>query len=101
MLYSYLDNEYPVIINKKRIKNSYIRVSDDLKIVINTNIIVSNKYISSLIESNRSSIDRMLDKKIKRKLDNNQVKILGNTYNVIYSSSFEKIEYRDNYIFVK
>ena len=63
MLYSYLDNEYPVIINKKRIKNSYIRVSDDLKIVINTNIIVSNKYISSLIESNRSSIDRMLDKK--------------------------------------
>ena len=49
MLYSYLDNEYPVIINKKRIKNSYIRVSDDLKIVINTNIIVSNKYISSLI----------------------------------------------------
>ena len=43
----------------------------------------------------------MLDKKIKRKLDNNQVKILGNTYNVIYSSSFEKIEYRDNYIFVK
>ena len=101
MLYSYLDNEYPIIINKKRIKNTYIRVSDDLKIVINTNIIVSNKYISSLIESNRSSIDRMLDKKLKRKLDNNQVKILGNTYNVIYSSSFEKIEYKDNYIFVK
>ena len=36
---------YEVIVEKKRIKNTYIRVKEDLKIYVSTNILTSKKYV--------------------------------------------------------
>ena len=41
-----------VVIIRKKIKNTYIRVKQDLKVYVTTNILTSDKYISDLIEKN-------------------------------------------------
>lgn len=50
------DEGYEVIVEKKRIKNTYIRVKEDLKIYVSTNILTSKKYIEDLILKNEDSI---------------------------------------------
>ena len=39
-----------VVIIKKNIKNTYIRVKDDLKVYVTTNMLTSNLYLTNLIK---------------------------------------------------
>ena len=48
-----------VVIIRKKIKNTYIRVKQDLKVYVTTNIITSDKYISDLIEKNYDYVVKM------------------------------------------
>ena len=61
------DTNYPVIIIKKNNKNTYIRVTEDLNIIVTTNYFVTNKSIEKLLEQNSTYINKMIDKR-KNKL---------------------------------
>ena len=100
MKFTYKDNDYNIIIDKKRIKNTYIRVKDDLNIYISTNIFTSKSYIDKLINDNRASIEKMIDVKLKRKEKSEKFFYLGKEYNVVKLSSIKKPTIDDNYIYV-
>ena len=53
------NNQYNIIIKKKRIKNTYIRVKDDLKVYVTTNMLTSNLYITNLVNDNIGYITKM------------------------------------------
>ena len=44
---------YPVVIDKKKNKNTYIRVNQDLEIYVTTSYFTTNKAIMKLIKENK------------------------------------------------
>lgn len=95
------DEGYEVIVEKKRIKNTYIRVKEDLKIYVSTNILTSKKYIEDLILKNEDSIYKMVERERKKVLKSSKFYYLGNEYNVILCNNFKKPVIDGNNIFVK
>ena len=88
--YYYLkdDTNYPVTIIKKNNKNTYIRVTEDLNIIVTTNYFVTNKSIEKLLEQNSTYINKMIDKrknKLTKKNNNNDynISIFEENYQVI------------------
>lgn len=86
MHFNYLDNDYLVIIEKKNNKNLYIRVTDNLEIKVTCNYFFTKLSIKKVLENNRRSIEKMIDKqiiknKMQKKESNN---LLGENLNVIY-----------------
>lgn len=84
MKFSIDNKEIDVIINRKNIKNIYIRVKDNI-IIVNANKNASDKYIESLLKKEVNSLKKMLEKNVEKKSD--KVYYLGNelkyTYNLI------------------
>ena len=83
-MFIYNGKKYQIIVEKKKIKNMYLRIRDDLTIYITTNLFTSKKQIQKFIDDNYNSICKMIDKKI---LINSKEKLfyyLGNRYDIIY-----------------
>ena len=55
-----------VFITKKRQKNTYIRVKEDLNIYVTTNYFTTKEDILKLIENNKTSISRMITRQEKK-----------------------------------
>lgn len=97
-----IDNEYyEVVILKKRIKNTYIRVKDDLKIYVSTNVLVSDKSILKLINTNESSVKKMIERQKSKIEKNSKFFYLGEEYKVIICNVFKTPTIDENYIYVK
>lgn len=80
------DTDYDVIIEKKaKNKNTYIRVKQDLKIYVTTNILTTNKYIEKLLENNYKAIYKMLEKEYRKLENNSDFNYLGERYDIIYT----------------
>ncbi len=96
-----IDNQYyEVIIIKKKIKNTYLRVKEDLKIYASTNRFVSEKHILQLIKDNKDTIKNMIDRE-KRKIEKkSKFFYLGKEYNVVLCSVFKTPKLEDDSIFV-
>lgn len=75
------------IIKKKTTKNTYIRVKDDGTIYVTTNSFVSDKKIIKLIEDNLESIKKMIEKKEKKKNNENYFWYLGEKYDIVYTNN--------------
>ena len=85
MKFEYNNNEYDIVIEKKKTnKNTYIRVKNDLTIYVTTSIFASTKDITKLIEENSSSIVRMINSQLKKKDSNDGFFYLGKKYDPIY-----------------
>lgn len=86
MHFNYLDKDYLVIIEKKNNKNLYIRITEDLKIKITCNYLFTKLSIKKVLEDNRQSIEKMIDKQIKKNETNKREynNLLGKKLNVIY-----------------
>lgn len=94
------ENTYDVeVIKKRTTKNTYIRVNDDLKVVVTTNIFTSDKSIKKLIEENFKSIERMILNKEKKKNYESQFHYLGKTYDIIYTNG-NNISIGDSKVFI-
>jgi len=91
------DNSYNVEIIKKNNKNTYIRVKDG-RIIVTTNYFTSKNSIIKLIENNKDSIVKMIDKDSKRNEKNDNFYYFGKKYDIIYG--FSKIEISDDKIYV-
>jgi len=76
MKFKYKNYDIDVIINRKKIKNLYIRIKDG-KIVVNTNTYTSDKYIENLLERERISIEGMLEKEKIKAIPSNIIQYLG------------------------
>lgn len=90
-MYITIDNvDYEIIILKKRIKNTYIRVKEDLKIYVTTSKWTSNNDIKKLIERELDNIRKMINKQLRR-LDES-TRILGIDIDIIVISNLKEPE---------
>ena len=100
MKFVYDNNEYDIIINKKRsTKNTYIRVNSDLEIVISCNSFTPNIFIKNLIKNNTNGIIKMIEVQKNKKKNNDGFFYLGNRYEIIYKD-IKDIEFDDQYVYM-
>lgn len=87
MVFEFQGNSYPVeVIRKPRNKNSYLRVREDFTLSISTNRFTSDRAILKMMEENRSSIEKMYEKQIKKKEATDGFFYLGKRYDVVLCS---------------
>lgn len=90
-----------VIIEDKPNKNLYIRVTDNLELLVTCNKKVSEKEILNIINKNSKSLIKMYNRKIKE-LDNNSIfYYLGKPYTIIYNKEIKKYYIEEDCIIVK
>ena len=82
MIFNYNNKDYEVEIIKKNNKNTYIRIKNN-HIYVTTSYFTSKHTIAKLLENNRISIDKMIEKSIKKENNKKTFKILGIPYQVI------------------
>ena len=68
---------FDVVIIKKRIKNIYFRIKEDLKIYVSCSYLCSNSYIEKLLIKNENDIIKMYNNMKTKVSDNNNVYYLG------------------------
>lgn len=101
MKYKYLDNEYQIIVIRKKNKNTYIRIDDNLNIVVTTSFFTPDFTIKKMIEKNSTSVNKMLNKKKMEKEKEEEFYYLGKKYDIIVVSTIDNIEFHDNYLYIK
>lgn len=102
MFFNYKNNDYEVIIDRKRIKNLYIKVKDDLKIYISSPLLYTNFIVKKILRDNRKSVEKMLDKQISKN-NKNHVEdnmYLGKKITICYEN-IKKPFIKDNILYVK
>ena len=73
-----------VIINRKKIKNIYFRVKEDLKLYISCNILCTNSYIEKLIIKNKKDIIKMYNNMLSKEIEDGYIYYLGNKMKYVY-----------------
>ena len=88
-----IDNKvYEVVIIKKRNKNTYIRVKDDMKIYVTTNYLTSKRYIKNLLDENYSYLVKMIKNMCKKNEKKDLFFYLGNSYDIIFVNDLKKVD---------
>ena len=90
-----------VVIIRKKIKNTYIRVKQDLKVYVTTNILTSDKYIRDLIEKNYDYVVKMYLSSLKREVKNSKFFYLGKEYKVVLLNTVKSPKIVEDYIYTK
>ena len=100
MYFEYNGYKYPVIVTRKNNKNLYIRVSDDLDVIVTCPYLYTDLLIKKVIRSNETSIIKMLNKQKTRNEKENYDALLGKSINVIYNDVKKPI-FKDYTLIVK
>lgn len=85
MKYIFDDIEVDVVIERKKIKNIYFKVKDDLKLYVSCGYLCSDKYIEKLLDDNKNSVIRMYNNMLNKVSIKNDVYYLGSKMNYIYN----------------
>ena len=80
------DITFDVIITRKKIKNIYFRIKEDLKIYVSCNSLCSNKYIEKLLIENSGDLIKMYNTMSKKFIESKEIYYLGNKLNYEYAS---------------
>lgn len=100
MQFEYKDKSYDIVVLKKRTtKNLYIKVKDDLKIYITCNTFTSDREIKRIVNNNRKSIERMLDRAIMLDEKKQDFYFLGKKYDIVYTN-IDEVSLGENKIFL-
>ena len=100
MEFDYKDKSYDIVVLKKRTtKNLYIKVKDDLKIYITCNTFTSDREIKRIVDNNRKSIERMLDRAIMLDEKKQDFYFLGKKYDIVYTN-IDEVSLGENKIFL-
>ena len=78
------DKVIKVIITRKKNKNTYLRIKDDLNIYVTTNYFIKEKDILKLIDDNMPQIIKMLNRMERKKKQEENFYYLGRKYDLIY-----------------
>lgn len=100
MYFNYQDKDYLVIIEKKNNKNLYIRVTSNLEIKITCNYLYSKSSIKKILEDNRKSVEKMLNKQIIKNNANTKYSLLGHELIIKYKD-VRKPLLEDNILTIK
>ena len=100
MIYEIDGNEYDIKIVRKHNKNSYIRVKEDMSILITTGYFTTKRDIKKMLDSNLSSLRKMLNRQYRRLEKNNSFFYLGNSYDIIEIPTIDSIEFDNNYVYI-
>lgn len=92
--------EYNVVIEKKKNKNTYIRVKEDMSIFITTNYLTTKKYIKKLLDENKDAVIKMLNRQAKVNEKAKSFFYLGRSYDIIEVSTMKDIEIDSKYIYM-
>ncbi len=98
---NYNGKKYEVKIIKKNIKNTYIRVKEDMIIYVTTNYFTPLDYIKKLIEENIINIYKMIDRQTKKLEKKEHYYLLGKKYDIILCNIFNKSVIDENKIYTK
>ena len=99
MIYTINSKDFEVVIIKKRNKNTYIRVKEDMKIYVTTNFLVSKKYIKKLLDDNYDYLVKMINSMCKKNEKKNLFFYLGNSYDIIFVNDLKKVDVdSDNFV---
>ena len=101
MKYKIDEEYYDVVVEKKNNKNTYLRVKDDLTILITTNFFTSKHSIKKLLDTHKEDLVKMIAKKRKDKEKEENFYYLGKKYDIIEVYTMNNIEFDDTYVFVK
>lgn len=100
MRFEYKDKSYDIVVLKKRTtKNLYIKVKDDLKIYITCNTFTSDREIKRIVDNNRKSIERMIDRAIMLEEKKQDFYFLGKKYDIVYTN-IDEVSLGENKIFL-
>ncbi len=83
MIYKIDNDNYIVNIERKNNKNTYIRVKEDLSILVTTSYLVSDKKIKDLLDKNYSFLVKSINHQKKMNAKKESFYLLGNEYNII------------------
>lgn len=92
MKYEINNEVYDVVIEKKNNKNLYIRVKEDLTILVTTNYLTTKKQILDVLDQNQSYIMKMIEKRKKEIEKNKYILYLGNKYDLVFGNLFDEVE---------
>lgn len=92
---------YDVIVEKKKIKNTYLRVKDDLNIYVTTSFLTPNYLIKKFVNSNKDFIKKQIDKQEKRLEKKLDYYYLGEKINVVIISNIKNTTFENNTLYVK
>lgn len=94
------DEVYEIVIEKKRSnRNTYIRVKNDLTILVTTNYLTTDKAISKLIEDNYDKVIKMIESQKIKKTNNEGIFYLGKKYEKV-SVEYCDISFGDTKVFL-
>lgn len=85
MKYKLDDIELDVIIERKKIKNIYFRIKEDLKLYISCGYLCSDKYIEKLLNDNKNSIKKMYNNMLNKTNIKKDIYYLGTKMNYIHN----------------
>lgn len=89
---------YQVIINKKRIQNIYIRVDQQLNIVVSVPHITSHKEIKMLLEKETDQITKMIERMSKRSQEGDY--LLGEKIDVVVLNEIDYPMLEEDILFI-
>ena len=91
---------YNVLMVKKKNKNTYIKIKDDMTIYVTTNYLTSKREVKIILDNEKDFLRKALSK-TRKKLEKEELfYYLGKKYDIILVP-FENIEVSDSKIFVK
>ena len=73
-----------VVVEYKKIKNTYMRINDDLQIYVTCPRYVSKHEIKKLLEKNRVSLEKMYEKALNKKNQTGKILFLGEELDFVY-----------------
>ena len=97
MTFEYSKTHYEVEIIRKNNKNTYIRVKNN-KIYITTNYFVNDRKIKKLLEENKKSIIKMLERSKQIEQKNESFLLFGKSYDIIFGDFKQQVTIEDKKI---
>ncbi len=101
MIYNIDGIDYEVIIERKKNKNIYVRVKDDMKIHVTCNRLASKLIIKNILDNNIPALRKMINQVNKNINRNNKFFYLGKEYVIIKVDNIKRVEIIDDKIYTK
>ena len=92
---------YDVIVERKHIKNTYLRVKEDLNIYVTTNSLTPNFAIKKFVNDNVKFIEKQIDKMSKRIDKKTKNYFLGKEIDIVILNTCKKANFDGETLFVK
>ena len=92
---------YDVIIERKHIKNTYLRVKEDLNIYVTTNTLTPNYFIKKFVNDNIKFIEKQIDKMSNRLDKKTKNYFLGKEIDIVILNTVKKASFDGKTLFVK